>query len=321
MANIHSHENKEILDRITQDLIDNTSRNMVTSTDIDTELTDKNFMSSLRVIAEIVKNNEAMQELFLSKIEPDTAAGLITFLEGIKAKGLSEIDSLNILETLVAKKKAKLDKGFETSQGYGVNIDGLALLKHITLEDGFKSPIFLPGIGGEGVKLSVVPGTVNQWQLELENLIVNGKMSVNTVEVLEWRHVGAGQIYSHAGFKVDKVEELSDRYRLYPENPTMNTFRINSQALCQQFDSDTFGSKRYWRLVIDVAPDRSYIDLSKTVAELGSDIPEAGDNIFAYGYRGTDNTLKGAVIISSYGDGPYIQTLRGIDSFDVSGKT
>ncbi len=202
-----------------------------------------------------------------------------------------------------------------------MDVDGLATLRHITLEDGFKSPEFIQGLAGEGVRLSKKEGTRNQYVLELYELIVNGKLTVNTIEVLEWKHVGAGQIFSHAGFVIDRVEELSDRFRVYPEKPEMNTFQVNSQALCQQFGEGTTG-KRYWRLVIAVAADKSYIDLSKSIAEEGSDIPEAGDSIFAYGYRGLNNALKGAIVISSYGDsGPYIQTLRGIDSFDVSGKT
>jgi hypothetical protein len=125
-----------------------------------------------------------------------------------------------------------------------VDVDGLATLRHITLEDGFKSPEFIQGLAGEGVRLSKKEGTRNQYVLELYELIVNGKLTVNTIEVLEWKHVGAGQIFSHAGFVIDRVEELSDRFRVYPEKPEMNTFQVNSQALCQQFGEGTTG-KRY----------------------------------------------------------------------------
>lgn len=280
---------------------------------------DYNVFSSLRTLLEIRKYfNENLGDIdkkYLRKDIEDTAQKTITFLEGIVAKGDSEIEELTV------KGEANLEKGFKTKQGHGVDVDGLASLKHINLEDGFQSPEFIQGLAGEGVRLSKKEGTRNQYVLELQDLIVNGKLNVHTIEVLEWKHVGAGQIFSHAGFRIDRVVELEDRYRVFPEKPEMNTFQVNSQALCQQFTEGDLG-KRYWRLVVGVASDRSYIELSKSVAEAGSDIPEEGDSIFAYGYRGLNNALKGAVVISSYGEsGPYIQTLRGIDSFDVSGKT
>jgi len=84
----HSHENKEIIDQITQDMVDNASREIVTSTDTETELTDENILSALRVLSEISKANadflEDIKARFLSKINPDTAQKLIKFVEGIE---------------------------------------------------------------------------------------------------------------------------------------------------------------------------------------------------------------------------------------------
>lgn len=316
-----------------------TSIELISSTDEITPFTNLNALSSLRSLEEIYKainqNNSNLDNKYLSKIDPDIAAELITFNSGIISKGLSEFtnissidistDNLTSINTstdnLTVNEPAELNKGFNTGE-YGVTEDGLATLRHLTLYDGFKSPVFFSGFSGEGVRLSKKPSTQNQWVLELQDLIVNGRIDVNEVLVKKWSHIGAGYIMSHAGFVIDKVEELANVYRVYPKDPNENDFQQFSQVLCQRFDSVNFDSKRYWRLVTNVASDRSYIDLSKTDAEAGSDIPEVGDSIFAYGYRGSNNSLKGAIILSSVGDsGPYIQTLRGIDSYDVSGKT
>ena len=83
----HEHPNKGILDRITEAMLEAANRELVTSTDVDAELTDENIMSSLRVLAEILKNNEDLKEVFLSKINDDTARGLIKFLAGLETDG------------------------------------------------------------------------------------------------------------------------------------------------------------------------------------------------------------------------------------------
>ena len=46
--------------------------------------TDENVFSSLRVIAEILKNNETFKDLYLSKRNDDTAQGIIKFIKGIE---------------------------------------------------------------------------------------------------------------------------------------------------------------------------------------------------------------------------------------------
>ncbi len=199
----------------------------------------------------------------------------------------------------------------------------IKFLEQSVFKNGFKSEVFVPGMFGEGFELRKKAGTQNQFVLELQDLIVNGEMDVNKIVVKKWEHVGAGHIFSAAGFKIDKVEELIDRYRVYPKNVEENDFVKLDQVFCQSFSTDASSSaiKKYWMLVIDVAEDRSYIELSKTDRD-GEGVPAVGDDIIQLGYRGTNNNRKGAIIMSSYGDNaPYFQSLRGIDSFDLSGKT
>jgi hypothetical protein len=114
----HEHYNKGVLDQITEAMLIGALRDMITSTDEETELTDDNILSSLRVLAEIAKNNEAfleeLRDLFLSKVEPDTAQGLITFLRGLTSEQI-----------------AILEKGWKTKEfvpglvGTGANFDEL----------------------------------------------------------------------------------------------------------------------------------------------------------------------------------------------------
>lgn len=80
----HDHGNKEVLDQVTQDVVDNALREMIISTDTETELTDENYLSSLRVLKEILDNNEYLRTQFLSKVNPDTAQEIIKFVKGIE---------------------------------------------------------------------------------------------------------------------------------------------------------------------------------------------------------------------------------------------
>ena len=48
------------------------------------ELTDDKALSALRVLVEIAENNEVLKDIFLRKDQPDTAHGMITFLQGAR---------------------------------------------------------------------------------------------------------------------------------------------------------------------------------------------------------------------------------------------
>lgn len=54
------------------------------------EPSDSNVMSALRTLKEIGLNNEVLKDIFLRKDQPDTAAKVITFIEGLISQGLIE---------------------------------------------------------------------------------------------------------------------------------------------------------------------------------------------------------------------------------------
>ena len=84
----HEHYNKGVLDQITEAMLISALRELITSTDTTSELTDENILSALRVLSEISKANvDLLNEIkskFLSKIEPDTAQKLIKYVEGLE---------------------------------------------------------------------------------------------------------------------------------------------------------------------------------------------------------------------------------------------
>ena len=95
-----------------------------------------------------------------------------------------------------------------------------------------------------------------------------------------------------------------------------NEFVAGDLARCQVFTGS--GTKFYWRLVTSVGDD--WINLSKTDAVSGSDIPEAGDDIVQLGNR-NDITRQSAIILSTVGaDAPSWKQYSGINSFDLANK-
>lgn len=144
------------------------------------------------------------------------------------------------------------------------------------------------------------------------------------VEILvqEMRYVGGSLVLTPAGLTVSKVEKTASAYRCYFETTdgdrkVKNQFSVGTQARRQTFDLST-GQAYYWRLVTAVGDN--YIDLSKTDADVGSTIPQVGDDIVGLGHR-TDKMRQSAIIISAYGDGsPSIKYYQGIDSYSLVDK-
>lgn len=281
----HTHNNKSILDSITEEMLNNANREMLT-TESEAEATDENIMSALRVLKEIAESTGGFDEKYLSKIYDDFAAGHITFEEGLTAVR-ADIKDL------------KADN---------------SLLDNITIGSGMRSKVFYPGFLGEGVEL--FRDENGNWNFTLDNLTVRKQMNVFELVINKIKHVGGAFLFSPAAGEIVRVVEEPGYWRCYLADPDNNEFELYDQAICQTFTKNRL--KRYWRLVVGVGED--YVDLSKTDAESGSAIPEEGDEAIALGNR-NDASRQNAILITSYGgDGAMQQFLNGVDTYSLAGK-
>ena len=134
--------------------------------------------------------------------------------------------------------------------------------------------------------------------------------------VQQMRYVGGAFIVSPAGNTISKIEEFDTYYRCYfdtADSKIKNQFAVNDLVRRQTFNLNN--QAYYWRLVESVGDD--YIDLSKTVYDVGSTAPQVGDDIVQLGNT-TDVTRQSAIIISAYGsDSPSIKYYHGINSFTL----
>lgn len=161
-------------------------------------------------------------------------------------------------------------------------------------------------------------------KLTIDYLEVKKKATFTSLEIQEKTHVGGQLIISPAAMTCNRVEEIEGGYRCYFQTQgedgeeVFNQFEKDDLAICQTYNS--WGSRYYWRKVINVGDD--YIDLSNIDGEYdeGSDIPMAGDKIVQLG-NVSDTTRQAAQILSAHGDGsPSFVMYNGINGFSLKDK-
>lgn len=235
---------------------------------------------------------------FLAKDKDDTAAGLITFLKGLR-----------------------LGK----STKYYIDADGnvtINLLNSADYDDAMQS-----GFGFYKRK-------DGKYGLNVTDLSVWGKAYFNNLTIRELTYVGGNLVFSPSAGKIFEVREITDAqgavtgwkcYLLADDGTTATTnmFEVDDQVRCETFNIkagvyENVSNKFYWRKITDVSTDNdeirdannnilydgkkfSWIVISATDKAEGSDNPAAGDTIVLMGNR-TNTDRMSFVIKETYGD-------------------
>ena len=165
--------------------------------------------------------------------------------------------------------------------------------------------------------------------IETDMLKVRAKAYFETLEIINTNSIGGRQIITPGGsITCNKVVEADTYYRCYFVNdadntPIENRFKVDDQALSQDFNIkegiyENVSNHYYWRKVVAIGED--YIDLSKTDADVNSDVPKAGDVICQLGNK-TDKTRQNAIIFSAVDFySPSITLYAGIDNYSYVNK-
>lgn len=239
--------------------------------------------------------------------------GSVTVLEKYDERPLTDKNVLSSLRTLLEITERALSKEYPDSTNY--------LIKFLA---GLECGNFSQGSTGVGI----YKDEFGNWHIETDYLDVRMKFTAKAIEIQKTYHIGGAQVKSAAAMKCVQVEELTDVYRCYMNttddngNEVSNDFRVNDQAYVNTFNlvrqaDGKIGNHFLWRLVVSVGSN--YIDLSKTVCAVGSDIPKPADDIVLLGYQGTDDPSRQvAVIDAGAGEGaPYYRQFVGINSFHL----
>ena len=283
---------------------------------------------------ELIKNYTDIR--FLSKLTPDTAQELITFLKGVAFKnggidgeGRAELISV-ILDTI---KSYNFDS--TTESGFGIT----------KRKDG-------------------------KYQLSITDLIVWGKAIFNELEIRKMSYVGGNMVFSSCGSKIKAVvpisadgQEIVEKshsflkahnkaitangqilyytrakkrsanvkiaaYRCYfyqddGTTATTNLWEAGDQVRCQTFNIKDgayqgVSNRKYWRLVKNVGND--YIDLSVDDCEEDSDIPQVGDVLVQFGSRTNTDRMSLIYVVVNGDDAPAIIWYDKVNSYTLEGK-
>ena len=235
---------------------------------------------------------------FLAKDKDDTAAGLITFLKGLR-----------------------LGK----STKYYIDEDGnvtINLLNSADYDDAMQS-----GFGFYKRK-------DGKYGLNVTDLSVWGKAYFNNLTIRELTYVGGNLVFSPSAGKIFEVREITDAqgevtgwkcYLLADDGTTATTnmWEKYDQVKCETFNIqpgvyEHVSNKYYWRLVTDVSTENevitdaegnvlydgkkyAWIIISASDKDIGSDNPAAGDTIVLEGNRMNTDRMN-FVVKETYGD-------------------
>lgn len=256
------------------------------------EYTDDNIFSSLRTIEEVDARIQNVLNVLekglgekLSKVDNDTAAGLITFLQGLISEGLIKAqEGINVGNFL----SGILGSGgcFKTDPKTGktyIEADEM----YIRLKAVFDS-------------------------LEIRHTTHVGGQQILSPAGMTCIRVEEYPSFYRCFMKADDGSKA-----------VLNLFAEGDQAQCRDMNVlegvyENISNQYYWRLVVGVGQD--YIDLSKGDCDPGSTIPVAGDSICQLGNR-TDRSRQNAIVLSTVGhDAPSFKQYAGIDSYSLEGK-
>lgn len=277
--------------------------------DTKTELSDENVLSSLRIKKELnaisqklIDAIESLKELYLSKVNSDTAKGHIILDSGATSDLLQSKEFSNgaLGSGYLIKRDPKTGKSY-------IEVDEL----YVRLKAIFDS-----------IEIKESQHVSGQQILSCASIKCT---KVDNIKELALRDINDIELYD-----INDVQLLSSerRYRCYftaddGEKAVFSQFVVGDFAQCRQFNIkegayEGVSNRYYWRYVVAVGDD--YIDLSVDDCAPNSDIPQAGDTIIQLGNR-TDPSRQNAILLSAYGDNaPITQMLQGIDSYSLEGK-
>lgn len=261
---------------------------------------------------------------FLAKDKDDTAAGLITFLKGLR---------------------------LGNSNAYSIDANGNAILSDVIVKL-LKSLDFNEA---EQSGFAIKQRSDGKYQMLLTDLIVWGKAIFNTLLIRELSYVGGNIVLSPAAGKISYIKEVySDTtnemiawkcYLLADDGTTatINSFKVEDQVRCKTFNIapgvyENVSNRDYWRLVTKVSTENeaitddeghelydgkkfAWIHIAKGNCMEGSDTPAVGDTIVLMGNR-SDKSRQNLLMMETEGDSaPRFTMYRGINTYSLKDKS
>ncbi len=245
---------------------------------IDPDMPDDSEKGFFHCTLDPLGGNTDNDDRYVRRDVAETIEKLMTFLEGINAKGTSTLEQIKLVGDILSSNFATGSTGFgiyKDEQGnYHLDIDFVDIRKRLNVES-----------------LQVNQATyVGGKQYNSDGIICNKVEDKGTF----WR----------CYFRTTDAEGRT----IY------NPFAVDDLANCETFNLKS-GNHYYWRAVVGIGDD--FIDLSKSDCISGSDDPLVGDNIVHLGNK-TNPERQGTILWDSVtAGGPYIRIYKGINSYTM----
>lgn len=270
-------------------------------------------------IEELLKKIEGK---YLSKVKDDEAAGLITFLRGLRVGAGYKFDENGDIIS-------------HDIEAHDINANDLSVGGNSVFAGGLSSPDFVAGfLTGKGWRLKNEPvenaaGVLeNKYNLELDNLIVRGSMRIFEMIISQLLGENDNRIFT-AMMEVDHFDAESGRVYLDTKEGRMyNSFRKGDYIMVQQYnglpseENDHYVTKNYELLVKEVGTegegeDRlAWVTFENFTSSMAGAKPEKlikKRDTFVRVDNVSDTDRKGIIQVMTVGsDTPYIDILHGL---------
>lgn len=304
-----------------------------------------------KALDEIIPTEAHMRDYgkqhYLSRTEPDTAQGHITFAEGATVQhGLQVKDNNPDTSTAILFGES-VEKGtngaaiWEEEGSWHAQFDYIRINKKATFEE--LEVQKMSHIGGAYIQ-SAASCTIHHTSLDdaanqdvPDGADTDTEATPDAPQDPDSTNVSAvlGRDPSPDAPQAPSPEapQDPDTVRCYflatdGDRAIQNQWKVGDQAICKTFNlverADGSVSNHYWwRLVTAVGTTADgqyhYIDVSITDCDAGSDLPQAGDDVVLLGYRHADDpTRQNAIIQAGAGEGsPYSRYYKGINSYTL----
>lgn len=294
-------------------------------------------------IEELLKKIEGK---YLSKVKDDEAAGLITFLRGLRVgAGYKFDENGNILADSIDANNLNIGRGYKFDENgdiisrdieaRDINANDLSVGGNSVFAGDLSSPDFVAGfLTGKGWRLKNEPienaaGVLeNKYNLELDNLIVRGSMRIFEMIISQLLGENDNRIFT-AMMEVDHFDAESGRVYLDTKEGRMyNSFRKGDYIMVQQYNglpsdaNDHYVTKSYELLVKEVGTEGegenslAWVTFENFTSSMAGATPEKlikKRDTFVRVDNVSDPDRKGIIQVMTVGsDTPYIDIVHGL---------
>lgn len=289
-------------------------------------------------IEELLKKIEGK---YLSKVKDDEAAGLITFLRGLRVgAGYKFDESGNILADSIDANNLNIGRDYKFDENgdiisHDVEANDLNVGGNSVFAGDLSSPDFVAGfLTGKGWRLKNEPvenaaGVLeNKYNLELDNLTVRGTMRIFEMIISQLLGENDNRIFT-AMMEVDHYDAESGRVYLDTKEGRMyNSFRKGDYIMVQQYnglpseENDHYVTKHYELLVKEIGTEGegenrlAWVTFENFTSSMAGATPEKlikKRDTFVRVDNVSDPDRKGIIQVMTVGsDTPYIDIVHGM---------